>query len=271
MLEVTSLTAGYAHGPDVLHDASIFVGDGEAVALIGLNGAGKSTLVRSICGLLPVRSGSVVFEGRDITASTADERARLGILHVPEGRALCPTMTVEENLAIGTNPLPRRERRRRAEENRAQVFELFPILADRRKQTAGSLSGGQQQMVAIGRALISAPRLLVLDEPSLGLAPLLVHEIFQSLRRLSQAGLSILLVEQNASIALSFSDRAYHLALGRVSAIDPDHELASMVAQPLSSAAERGRVEALRLPDYYRTPSRRTGRRHLFRREAQAR
>lgn len=250
MLEVTGLSSGYGAGPDVLHDAAITVASGEAVALVGLNGAGKSTLVRSICGLLPVRSGSVLLDGVDVTRATADARARRGLMLVPEGRELCASLTVEQNLLIGTCPIPRAERKRLGSENRERVYGLFPILADRRRQLAGSLSGGQQQMVAIGRALMSAPRLLVLDEPSLGLAPLLVHEIFESLSGLKEAGLTLLLVEQNATIALRFADRAYHLELGRVVTTNQTQEIASLMVTPQRRPAAGAGAPPLALPAY---------------------
>lgn len=250
MLEATGLRAGYGGGPDVLLDAELEVGDGEMVALIGLNGAGKSTMVRTIAGLLPVRAGTLRFDGQDVTKLSTDARARLGILLVPEGRELCATMSVEENLALGTVPLSRAERRTKSKQNLDLVHELFPILHDKRKQNAGSLSGGQQQMVAIARALMGSPRLLILDEPSLGLAPLLVREIFDSVKQLNSQGLSVLVVEQNAALAIKYSDRAYHLELGEVSPTDASGEQRSLMTNVVETGDGTVVTEALRLPDY---------------------
>jgi branched-chain amino acid transport system ATP-binding protein len=234
----------------VLLDAAVTVGDGEMVALIGLNGAGKSTTVRTIAGLLPTRAGTVTFDGDDITALSTDARARRGIVLVPEGRELCPTMTVEENLMLGTVPVARADRRRVRAENSELVYGLFPILHDKRKDAAGSLSGGQQQMVAVGRALMSSPKLLILDEPSLGLAPLLVREIFDAVKGLNDKGLSVLLVEQNAAIAIAFSDRAYQLELGRVTATDAAAAQRSLLhAETGADDAVEARVP-LALPEY---------------------
>jgi branched-chain amino acid transport system ATP-binding protein len=250
LLEVTGLRAGYGTGPDVLQDAALDVGDGEMVALIGLNGAGKSTMVRTIAGLLPVRAGQLRFQDQDVSKLSTDARARLGILLVPEGRELCATMSVEENLALGTVPLSRSERRTEGKRNLDLVHELFPILHEKRKQSAGSLSGGQQQMVAIARALMGSPRLLILDEPSLGLAPLLVREIFESVKRLNEQGLSVLVVEQNAAIAIKYSDRAYHLELGEVSPTDASGEQRSLMTNVVESSGAPVITEALTLPAY---------------------
>jgi branched-chain amino acid transport system ATP-binding protein len=250
LLEASGLRAGYGSGPDVLLDAALEVGDGEMVALIGLNGAGKSTIVRTIAGLLPVRAGTLRFEGQDVSRLTTDARARLGVLLVPEGRELCATMSVEENVSLGTVPLSRTERRTKAKQNLELVHELFPILHEKRKQSAGSLSGGQQQMVAIARALMGSPRLLILDEPSLGLAPLLVREIFESVKRLNEQGLSVLVVEQNAAIAIKYSDRAYHLELGRVTPTDASGEQRSLMTNVVEAGGEPVVTEALKLPAY---------------------
>lgn len=250
MLKVEGLRAGYGSGPDVLLDASLTVDEGEMVAMVGLNGAGKSTMVRTIAGLLPIRAGALEFNGTDVTKLSTDARARLGILLVPEGRELCPTLSVEENLALGTVPLPRSERRRKGAENLDLVHELFPILAEKRKQNAGTLSGGQQQMVAIARALMGSPRLLVLDEPSLGLAPLLVREIFESVKRLNDSGLSVLVVEQNAAIAIKYSDRAYHLELGEVTVTDASGAQRSLLTNVSEVDGEPVVTEALNLPSY---------------------
>lgn len=249
MLEATGLRAGYGKGPDVLLDAALTVGAGEIVAMIGLNGAGKSTVARTLAGLLPQRGGTVVYDGDDISALTTDERARRGLLLVPEGRELCGSMTVEENLALGTVPLPRSARRRRGAENLELVFQLFPILHEKAKQEAGSLSGGQQQMVAVGRALMGSPRLLVLDEPSLGLAPLLVREIFQVVAQLNAEGLSVLVAEQNAALAISHSDRAYHIELGEIAQTDGAAEQRSLLRGG-ALGGEEIEVAALDLPEY---------------------
>ncbi len=252
MLEVEGLASGYGGGPNVLHDASIRVDEGEVVALVGLNGAGKSTLVRTIFGLLKARAGSVCFDGVDLTAASTDARARSGLMLVPEGRELCLPMTVRENLSLGTLALPSGERRRRGAEAQELVMELFPILGERSKQVVGTMSGGQQQMVAVGRALMAQPRLLILDEPSLGLAPQLVNKIFGSLRKLNADGMSILLVEQNMSLALSFSRRAYSLELGRViemSAQDATEERAHAIFAPRAPAGSV-EVAVISLPDY---------------------
>src|SRR5881296_1444895 len=179
---------------------------GEIVTLIGANGAGKTTLLRTISGVIPSRSGRVTFEGRDITRLPAHDIVGLGISQAPEGRLVFANLTVEDNLELGAY-------RRK---DREEVFRLFPRLRERRRQSAGTLSGGEQQMLAIGRALMSRPRLLLLDEPSLGLAPLLVREIFRTIREINQRGVSVLLVEQNAHMALSIARRGYVLETGRV-------------------------------------------------------
>lgn len=251
MLDVRSVESGYGRGPDVLQRASITVEQGEVVSLVGLNGAGKSTLVRTITGLIPLRSGSILFEDDDISHFSPDRRVRKGVVLVPEGRELCTPMTVEENLMLGTVAVPRTARRAQARLSQQRVFDLFPILADRRHQKVGTLSGGQQQMVAIGRALMSSPKLLILDEPSLGLAPILIAEIFEVLRELNRQGLSILLVEQNVAAALAFSSRAYHLELGKVSATEAGREEQSLLRQTIVTRTKDVQEKpALRLPKY---------------------
>lgn len=237
MLKVDGIHAGYADGPSVLTDISIEVDAGEMVALVGLNGAGKSTLVKAIGGLIPTREGRVTFLEEDITHFKANERVRRGLALVPEGRQLFPSMTVAETLRLGTVPIPRKDRKRKAVDAYEKVFGLFPRLGDRRAQSAGTLSGGEQQMLAIGRALMSSPRLLVLDEPSLGLAPRLVDQIFAVLKDLNRAGLAILLIEQNATIALHASSRAYELTLGRSSKSIATSEMSA--AGVLSHGGER--------------------------------
>jgi len=249
LLEATGLRAGYGKGPDVVLDARLRVGEAEIVAMTGLNGAGKSTIARTLAGLLPVRGGKILFDGQDISSLSPDERARRGLLLVPEGRELCSSMTVQENLTLGTVPLPRNERRRRAAENFDLVYRLFPILQEKAKQDAGSLSGGQQQMVAVGRALMGSPRLLILDEPSLGLAPLLVREIFAVVAQLNVDGLSVLVAEQNAALAISHSARAYHIELGEVAETDGDAERRSLLRGGALGGDDVA-VAPLDLPDY---------------------
>lgn len=214
MLEVSDLVAGYGPVP-VVSGISLTLGEGEMVTLVGANGAGKSTLLKAIAGALPVRSGRVVLEGLDVTALPAHRRVGKGIVLVPEGRMLFADMSVEENLTLGAY-LRKGASRRKAEQDRERVFELFPVLKGRRRQVAGTLSGGEQQMLAIGRALMSDPRVLLLDEPSLGLAPRVIAEIFGVLDRLKEAGLAMVLVEQDAKLALSHADRGYVIRTGSV-------------------------------------------------------
>ncbi|MBE3549888.1 MAG: ABC transporter ATP-binding protein [Brockia lithotrophica] len=196
-----------------LKGISLAVEAGEIVTLIGANGAGKTTLLRAISGLVPVREGSITFEGRPLTRLKAEEIVRLGISHVPEGRRIFANMTVRENLALGA--YLRRDPKEVAE-SLERVFALFPRLKERLQQKAGTLSGGEQQMLAIARALMARPRLLLLDEPSLGLAPLLVRQIFATLKEINEQGTTLLLVEQNAHMALSVAHRGYVLETGRI-------------------------------------------------------
>ncbi len=195
-----------------LEDVSLEVGAGEIVTLLGANGAGKSTTLRAISGLVRPQRGRIVFDGRDITRLSADAIVAGGIGHVPEGREIFPAFTVEENLLVGGHVVPRDVLASRLDE----AFDLFPVLPERRRQRAGTLSGGEQQMLAIARALMARPRLLLLDEPSLGLAPLLAREIFGVIRRINQSGVTILLVEQNARRALRLARRGYVLETGRL-------------------------------------------------------
>jgi branched-chain amino acid transport system ATP-binding protein len=189
------------------------VGEGELVSVVGPNGSGKTTLINAIAGLLPVRRGGLRFRGEDLTRVAAHEVASLGIAIVPEGRRLFGGMTVEENLEIGSyTPAVRAQRGSRLE----RVYGIFPVLRARRRQAAGTLSGGEQQMVAIGRALMAGPRLLLLDEPSLGLAPTIVDQVFEVVEALHRAGTAVLLVEQNVQRALAVAGRAYVLAEGRI-------------------------------------------------------
>ncbi len=212
MLEIESIEASY--GPFlVLSGVTLAVRPGEIVALLGPNGAGKTTLIRCIAGLLRPRAGAIRWEGRSLCDAPAHTIVERGVAVVPEGRRLFGAMTVEENLALGAfAPRARRDEVARLE----GVYAIFPVLRERRGQAVRALSGGQQQMVAIGRALMADPRLLVLDEPSLGLAPRIVESIFAVLREINRAGVSILLVEQNVHAALALAHRGYILELGRV-------------------------------------------------------
>jgi branched-chain amino acid transport system ATP-binding protein len=211
MLAISDLKAGY-RGIQALRGVSLEVATGEMVALIGPNGAGKSTLLNCISGVVKPSSGTILLDGEDVAGLSPWTVSRKGLLQVPEGRQILPEMTVLENLQLGETALAGRP----ATYGLEGVYSLFPILAERRSQMAGSLSGGQQQMVAIGRALMGAPRMLLLDEPSLGLAPLIVRQVFDALRKLNADGLTILLVEQNARQALEATHRAYVIEQGRV-------------------------------------------------------
>ena len=211
MLEITDLQANYS-GIQALRGVSLSVKQGEMVALIGPNGAGKSTLLNCVSGQVRAAGGSIKLEGEEMTGQTPWTISRRGLLQVPEGRQVFAEMTVLENLQLGSTAL----RSRAAPYPLKRVLELFPILAERREQSAGSLSGGQQQMLAIGRALMGGPRLLLLDEPSLGLAPLIVKQVFATLLALNREGLTILLIEQNAMQALAVTARAYVVEQGRV-------------------------------------------------------
>ena len=216
MLKVRNLEAGY--GPiKVLRQVSLHVSAGEIVTLIGANGAGKSTLLRSLAGLLEPRGGEVVFEGKPIRGLAAERVVDGGIALVPEGRQVFAAMSVHENLLLGGYVAARRARRRGdAAEELAKVFDLFPVLRERSAQLAGTLSGGEQQMLAMGRALMTDPRLLMMDEPSMGLAPLVVRDIFKAVARLRDEGRTVLLVEQNARAALRVADRGYVIETGRL-------------------------------------------------------
>ncbi|WP_430397123.1 ABC transporter ATP-binding protein [Ferrovibrio sp.] len=212
MLELRSITAGY-DGVDVLHDVSITVQPGEIVGLLGANNAGKSTLINCVSGIVPASKGQILFEGRDITAMPAKQRVAAGIVQVPEGRLVFPEMSVRENLLLGgLNPTAKPHRPVELE----RVLEMLPRLKERMSQDAGTLSGGEQQMLAIGRGLMARGRLLMLDEPSLGLAPLFVQYIFEIIDQLKAAGMTILLVEQNLNLTLKHADRCYVLERGRI-------------------------------------------------------
>ncbi len=212
MLETEALVITY--GPFLALDGvDITVGDGEIVGIIGANGAGKSSLVRAIAGLVPAASGRVIFKGSVLEREPPHQRNRMGIALVPEGRGLFARMSVEENLMMGGYPLPTRHR---MADNMQRCFELFPVLRERRHQLAGTLSGGQQQMLAVSMGLMSEPQLLILDEPSLGLAPIVIGEIGERLKELKAAGMTILLAEQNAILTGNITDRIYVLQTGRV-------------------------------------------------------
>ena len=211
LLEVKALRAGYG-AVEVLRGIDLHVGEAEAVALLGSNGAGKSTLNNVICGIVPAWSGRVHFEGADLTNAHYREVVKAGLIQVPEGRRVFPNLTVTENLELGAFTRARDQRAANLERS----FALFPRLRERARQAAGTLSGGEQQMLAIARGLMAQPRLLILDEPSLGLSPLLVEELFGLIRRLRDDGLAILLVEQNVGQSLELADRAYVLENGAV-------------------------------------------------------
>ena len=224
MLQVDGLSAAY--GPvAVLNELSFAVSGGQAVAIIGANGAGKTTLLKTICGLVRASTGAIAFDGAPVTNLSAYAIARRGAIMVPEGRQILGPLTVEENLRLGHRAAA--QRGSRIADDMARVFALFPILAERRHQIAGQLSGGQQQMLAIGRALMGRPRLLLLDEPSLGLGPAIVAQVFDTLRQLHQQGLTMLLVEQNATRALDATDYAYVIERGRIVHQGPSRDLKS--------------------------------------------
>lgn len=212
MLEIKNMDVhfGVIHA---LKDVSLTVRDGEIVTLIGANGAGKTTTLRTASGLKKPTKGTILLDGKDITNTTAQERVGMGISHSPEGRRVFSAMTVLENLELGA--YLRRDRAGIAKDFK-MVYERFPILAERKRQAAGTLSGGEQQMLAIGRALMSRPRILFLDEPSMGLAPLLVQEIFNIIKDINRTGTTILLVEQNASMALQIAQNAYVMETGSI-------------------------------------------------------
>ncbi len=224
MLDVRSLSVNYGPVPG-LRDVSIRVGHDEIIAIIGANGAGKSTLLNAVSGLLRAASGKIVFLGEDITRLSPERRVALGLIQTPEGRRLFSSMTVLENLQMGAYLRYRRKQGPAVSQDMEQVFALFPVLTARKRQIAGTLSGGEQQMLAVGRALMGDPRLLLMDEPSLGLAPLVVGEIFKVVRRLRNPERSILLVEQNAREALESSTRAYVLEVGCSRLSGPSREL----------------------------------------------
>ena len=241
LLEVENVVAGYGIGPDILTDLSLTIEPDRSYCIVGPNGAGKSTLLKAICGLVPPRRGRVVFEGADLAGLRTDEILQRGICFVPQDRSLFPDMTVTENMRMGGYIL----NDRLAVENRIdEVFGMFPILRERRSQFAKTLSGGQQQMLLLGRALVLRPRIIMLDEPSLGLAPIVSKQIFNSMKELKRAGIAIIVVEQNARMGLNFADWGCVLDLGKLvfegpsrdGALRPPHRGA------LSRAAQRTRT-----------------------------
>lgn len=213
MLEVKDLCVSYG-AIEAVKGVSFYLEKGEIVALIGSNGAGKSTILRTISGLEHAKSGSIVFEGKDLTKMKAHNIVAEGISHVPEGRHVFPKLSVRQNLLMGANLVKDKALIKRKLEN---VFDIFPRLQERAKQEAGTLSGGEQQMLALGRALMGEGQLLLLDEPSMGLAPIIVEDIFKVIRKINESGISILLIEQNAFLALNTASRAYVLETGLIS------------------------------------------------------
>jgi branched-chain amino acid transport system ATP-binding protein len=226
LLETHALELSYSQVP-ACREISISVKEGEIVTLIGANGAGKTTTLRAIAGALRPRSGTILFEGKDITALPSHQRTNLGIALVPEGRRVFPFLTVRENLELGA--FKYRKEHARVRGRMEAMFDMFPRLRDREGQNAGTLSGGEQQMLALTRAMMSEPRLLCLDEPSLGLAPLVVRDIFQTIASINRQGTAVLLVEQNARYALQIATRGYVLQTGSIMASGPCGELRSDV------------------------------------------
>ncbi len=224
MLRVRSLTTHYG-GIQALKGVSLHVDTGEIVALVGANGAGKTTILNTICGMVPASSGEVLFDGKPVTNAAPDRLVRMGLSQVPEGRQVFAPMTVLDNLKLGAYARPRAEKKREMKSDLEFIYETFPILKERSKQHAGTLSGGEQQMLAIGRALMSKPKMLLLDEPSVGLAPLVVKEIFRVISRFRDLGTTVLLVEQNARASLGIADRGYVLETGKILLEDAASEL----------------------------------------------
>ena len=221
LLEVQNLRVAYGD-VQALWDVSLEVGSGEIVALVGANGAGKTTTLRAISGVVKVIGGSITLAGQELTGRESHDIVERGVVHVPEGRQLWPGMSVEETLQLGAYAA--RARGRRAE-TLAEVFRLFPRLLERRRQAADTLSGGEQQMCAVARGLMARPRLLMLDEPSLGLSPIMLAEVFETVKRVASEGVTVLLVEQNVEQALALADRAYVLETGSVVLSGPGREL----------------------------------------------
>ena len=220
MLAIEKLQVAYGK-VQALWDVTLAVPDGEIVALVGANGAGKTTLLKTVSGLLRRQSGSITFDGKHIEEASPPEIVKYGVVHVPEGRKLFPEMAVIDNLLMGAYTISHSDRPRRLE----RVFNVFPVLKERQKQIAGTLSGGEQQMVAIGRGMMAWPKLLMLDEPSLGLAPLLVEEVFGVITEINRLGVTILLVEQNTQHALTLAHRGFVMELGKIALSGSGSEL----------------------------------------------
>jgi branched-chain amino acid transport system ATP-binding protein len=240
LLEVEHLDVAYGV-IQVVWDLSLSVNRGHVVSIIGPNGAGKTTTLRALAGLMPARKGRIVFDGQEVTREPAHERVRRHLCLIPEGRQLWPRMTVEENLLMGAFSPPLRKK---AHQNLARIYQMFPRLEERRKQACGTLSGGEQQMCAIGRGLMAEPLLLLLDEPSLGLAPILVEQVFQMIRRIAAEGVTILLAAQNANEALQVSRYTYVMETGRVALEGRSDELRA------SDHVRRSRRRRLRRPGH---------------------
>jgi branched-chain amino acid transport system ATP-binding protein len=220
MLAVEKLQVAYGK-VQALWDVTLEVPDGEVVALVGANGAGKTTLLKTVSGILRRQSGSITYDGKHIEEASPPEIVKHGVVQVPEGRKLFPEMTVTDNLLMGAYTISQSERPQRLE----RVFSVFPVLKERQKQIAGTLSGGEQQMVAIGRGLMAGPKLLMLDEPSLGLAPLLVEEVFRVITEINRLGVTVLLVEQNTQHALTLAHKGFVMELGRIALSGSGSEL----------------------------------------------
>ena len=251
LLEVDNLAAGFGSQP-VLHGVSFKVYEGEVAAILGLNGAGKSVTLKTVGGILPAWAGHVRFEGSDVTRTTPEKRVAMGMAHVPQGRQVFPELTVEQNLRLGAYTLRRREPRRYAGVLDG-VLQRFPVLAKRRAQSAGTLSGGEQAMLAVGRALMSEPKLVLVDEASAGLAPIAVQSLFETLREVNRSGVTILMVEQNVTFTLGIADRAHIMQQGTivydgdVSALDQERVasllgIGRLLGRTVAAAAEGRRV-----------------------------
>jgi len=240
LLAIENVVAGYGIGPDILTGLSLTIEPDRSYCIVGPNGAGKSTLLKVICGLLPPRRGRVVFDGADLAGLRTDEILQRGICFVPQDRSLFPDMTITENMRMGGYIL---KDRRAVEKRIDEVFEMFPILRERRSQPAKTLSGGQQQMLLLGRALVLRPRVIMLDEPSLGLAPIVSKQIFDSMNALKHAGIAIIVVEQNARMGLNFADWGCVLDLGKLVFEGPSHTvLADSRIQELYLGRQRART-----------------------------
>jgi branched-chain amino acid transport system ATP-binding protein len=236
LLELRGLEVAYG-GIRAVRGIDLRVDSGELVCLIGANGAGKSTTLRAICGLVPLAGGDIVYDGQSINGRKSFELVRRGLVMVPEGRGIFGQLTIEENLAMGAYV---RRDAAQVRQDTERVFTLFPRLAERRKQAAGTLSGGEQQMVAMGRAMIARPKLLLLDEPSMGLAPLMVEKVFEVVRAIAAEGVTILLIEQNAKLALEHSHRGYVMESGELTLSGPARDL---LTDPKVRAAYLGEIE----------------------------